>query len=198
MQGSVVPGTPVHNLFPPRVNLPSRNDPLTGYEPNRPRNPRGQHPYGAASPAAPLRLPGISMEWVPFYSSLIWIDGRIHLQMGQEEDTAARRIYEVNQYHLREKRDSALRREFGEIQFEEELSLQAQQQLNHWEQEEAAAVTANASRREQLCSGSNVETADGGGRGYPTPSAFTTKPHTGRALLPGNCATGKLGFTLKS
>ena len=62
--------------------------------------------------------------------------------MGQEEATAAKRIYEVNQYHLHEERESALRRELGEIQFGEELSLHAQQQLNHWEQEEAAAVTA--------------------------------------------------------
>ena len=62
--------------------------------------------------------------------------------MGQEEATAARRLYEVNQYHLHEERESALRRELGEIQFEEELSLQAQQHINHWEQEEAAAFTA--------------------------------------------------------
>ena len=101
MQGFLVLGTPVLQLFPPRVNQPPRNDLLTGYEPNRPRSPRGQHnPYGAASTAAPLRPPGMSMDRVPFYSSLLWIDERIHLQMGQEEATAARRIYEVNQYHL--------------------------------------------------------------------------------------------------
>ena len=46
MRGSLVPGTPVHQLFPPRA----RADPLTGYEPNRPRSPRGQNnPYRAAS-----------------------------------------------------------------------------------------------------------------------------------------------------
>ena len=68
--------------------------------------------------------------------------------MGQEEATAARRLYEVNQYHLHEERESALRRELGGIQFEEELSLQAQQHLNHWEQEEAAAFTARVQAAE--------------------------------------------------
>ena len=29
MSGTIVPGTPVHGLFPPRVNLPQRVDPLT-------------------------------------------------------------------------------------------------------------------------------------------------------------------------
>ena len=104
---SLVPGTPVHVLFPPRA----RSDPLTGYEPNRPRSPRGQpNPYRAASPAAPLRPPGIPMDRVPFYSSLVFLDERIHLQVGQEEETAARRLYEVNQYHLYEERESLLRR----------------------------------------------------------------------------------------
>ena len=145
MRGSLVPGTPVHALFPPSVN----NDPLTGSEPNGPRSPKGQNnPYGAASPAAPLCPRGIPMDRVPFYSSLIWIDERIHLQMDQEEATAARRIYEVNQYHLHEERKSALRRELGEIQFEEELSLQAQQHLSHWEQEEAATFTARTQAAE--------------------------------------------------
>ena len=61
----------------------------------------------------------------PFYSSLIYLDERIHRQVGQEEETAARRLYEVNQYQLYEERESALRRELEEIQFEEEISLQA-------------------------------------------------------------------------
>ena len=89
-------------------------DPLTGYEPNRPRSPRGQNnPYRAASPAAPVRPPGIPGDRVPFYSSLIYLDERIHRQVGQEEETAARRLYEVNQYHLYEERESALRRRTG-------------------------------------------------------------------------------------
>ena len=112
MRGSLVPGTPVHQLFPPRV----RQDPLTGYEPNRPRSPRGQNnPYRAASPAAPLHPPGIPMDRVPFYSSFVFLDERIHLQVGQEEEIAARRLYEVNQFHLHEERESALRRELEEI-----------------------------------------------------------------------------------
>ena len=142
---SLVPGTPVHLLFPPRA----RSDPLTGYEPNRPRSPRGQpNPYRAASPAAPLRPPGIPMDRVPFYSSLVFLDERIHLQVGQEEETAARRLYEVNQYHLYEERESLLRRELEEIQFEEEISLQARQHLQHWEQEEAAAFTVRVQAAE--------------------------------------------------
>ena len=53
-----------------------------------------------------------------FYSSLVFLDERIHLQVGQEEEAAARRLYEVNQFHLHEERESALRRELEEIQFE--------------------------------------------------------------------------------
>ena len=140
MSGSVVLGTPVHNLFPPRVILPQRNDPLTGCEPNRPVLEDNTHtgPHH-------LLLLYVLLEFLwtrSHFSSHVFIDERIHLQMGQEEATAARRVYEVNQYHLHEERESVLRRELGEIQFEEELSLQTQQQLNHWEQEEAAAVTA--------------------------------------------------------
>ena len=142
---SLVPGTPVHDLIFPRA----RHDPLTGYEPNRPRNPRGQNnPYRAASPAAPLRPPGIPGDRVPFYSSFIFLDQRIHLQVGQEEETAARRLYEVNQYHLYEERESALRRELEEIQFEEEISLQARQHLQHWEQEKATAFTVRVQTAE--------------------------------------------------
>ena len=33
MSGSIVPGTPVHQLFPPRVVIPQRNDPLTSLKP---------------------------------------------------------------------------------------------------------------------------------------------------------------------
>ena len=62
--------------------------------------------------------------------------------MGQEEATAARRVYEVNKANLHEERKAALRRELREIRFEQELSLQVQQQLNHWEQEEQAAAAA--------------------------------------------------------
>ena len=48
---SLVPGTPVQQLIFPRAKA----DPSTGYEPNRPRSPRGQNnPYRAASPAAPF------------------------------------------------------------------------------------------------------------------------------------------------
>ena len=70
--------------------------------------------------------------------------------MGQEEETAARRLYEVNQYHLYEERENLffLRRELEEIQFEEEISLQARQHLQHWEQEEAAAFTVRVQAAE--------------------------------------------------
>ena len=142
---SLVPGTPVRQLIFPRAKA----DSLTGYEPNRPRSPRGQNnPYRAASPAAPIRPPGIPGDRVPFCSSLIYLDERIHRQVGQEEETAAKRLYEVNQYHLYEERESALRRELEEIQFEEEISLQARQHLQHWEQEEAAAFTVRVQAAE--------------------------------------------------
>ena len=79
---SLVPGTPVQQLIFPR----GKADPLTGYEPNRPRSPRGQNnPYRAAPQAAPVRPPGIPGDRVPFYSSLIYLDERIHRQVGQEE-----------------------------------------------------------------------------------------------------------------
>ena len=101
-QFSLVPGTPVQQLIFPR----GKADPLTGYEPNRPKSPRGQNnPYRAAPQAAPIRPPGISGDRVPFYSSLIYLDERIHRQVGQEEETAARRLYEVNQYNLYEERE---------------------------------------------------------------------------------------------
>ena len=99
---SLVPGTPVHQLIFPRA----KPDPLTGYEPNRPRSPRGQNnPYRAAAQAAPLRPPGSPGDRVPVYSSLIYLDERIHRQVGQEEETAARRLYEVNQYQLTLRRE---------------------------------------------------------------------------------------------
>ena len=140
---SLVPGTPVQQLIFPRAKA----DPSTGYEPNRPRSPRGQNnPYRAAPQAAPVRPPGIPGDRVPFYSSLIYLDERIHRQVGQE--TAARRLYEVNQYNLYEERESALRRELEEIQFEEEISLQARQHMQHWEQEEAAAFTVRVQAAE--------------------------------------------------
>ena len=144
-QFSLVPGTPVQQLIFPR----GKADPLTGDEPNRPRNPRGQNnPYRAAPQAAPVRPPGIPGDRVPSYSSLIYLDERIHRQVGQEEETAARRLYEVNQYNLYEERESALRRELEEIQFEEEISLQARQHMQHWEQEEAAAFTVRVQAAE--------------------------------------------------
>ena len=142
---SLVPGTPVHQLIFPKAKA----DPLTGYEPNRPRSPRGQNnPDRAAQQAAPLRPPGIPVDRVPFYSSLIYLDERIHRQVGQEEETAARRLYEVNQYNLYEERESALRRELEEIQFEEEIFLQTRQHIQHWEHEEAAAFTARVQAAE--------------------------------------------------
>ena len=111
--------------------------------------PREQNnPYRAASPAAPLRPPGFRADRVPFYSSLIFLDERIHRQVSQEEETAARRLYEVNQYNFYEERESALRRELEEIQLEEEISLQARQYLQHWEQEEAAAFTVRVQAAE--------------------------------------------------
>ena len=144
-QFSLVSGTPVQQLIFPR----GKADPLTGYEPNRPRSPRGQNnPYRAAPQAAPIRPPGIPGDRAPFYSSLIYLDERIHRQVGQEEETAARRLYEVNQCNLYEERESALRRELEEIQFEEEISLQARQHMQHWEQEEAAAFTVRVQAAE--------------------------------------------------
>ena len=145
-QFSLVPGTPVQQLIFPR----GKANPLTGYEPNRPRSPRGQNnPYGAAQQAAPpVRPPGPPGDGVPFYSSLIYLDERIHRQVGQEEETAARRLYEVNQYHVYEERESRLRAELEEIQFEEEISLQARQYIQHWEQEEAAAFTVRVQAAE--------------------------------------------------
>ena len=131
------------------MNLPQRFDLLTGYEPNRPQSPRdGQRPYGAASFAVCLRPPGLPVDRVPFYSSLVFIDEKIHLQIGQEEATAARRVYEVDQINLHWQKETALRKKIGEIQFEQELSLQAQQHLNFWEQEKAAAATTHLNAAE--------------------------------------------------
>ena len=85
---SLVPGTPVRELIFPR----GRFDPLTGYEPNRPRSPRGQNnPYRAASPAAPVRPLGIPGDRVPFYSSLVFLKGSISATLRSQPVSSLRR-----------------------------------------------------------------------------------------------------------
>ena len=127
------------------------------------------------------------------------LDERIHLQVGQEEATAARRLYEVNQYHLHEERESALRRELGEIQFEEELSLQTQQHLNHWEQEEAAAFTRKgASRREQHLLRQQRQDCWWWRKRLSNTISIYAKASHRQSTLTGQLCNMKPGFTLKS
>ena len=66
---------------------------------------------------------------------------------------AARRLtFELNQGQLYAEREAALRQEVREMQFEHDLSLQASQQLSHWEQNEAAAYQARLNLVENQCS----------------------------------------------
>ena len=57
----------------------------------------------------PLLYVLLAFRWTKSRFTLVFLDERIHLQVGQEEATAARRLYKVNQYHLHEERESALR-----------------------------------------------------------------------------------------
>ena len=44
----------------------------------------------------------------PFNLPLVFIDETIHVQMGQEEASGARRVYEVNQIHFHMKKKKPL------------------------------------------------------------------------------------------
>ena len=88
---------------------------------------------------------------VPF-ASLLLIDERINVQRDHEEAQARRLTFELNQGQLYAEREAALRQEVREMQFEHDLSLQASQHLNHWEQGEAAAYQARLNLVENQCS----------------------------------------------
>ena len=128
MESTLIPGAPVGQRF-------MRPRP---YGPQQVMNPRSQVgcPYGgAALPNTPPTPPGFVAPRVPF-ASLLLIDGGINLQRDQKEASARRLTYEINQGQLYAERGAALRQEVREMQFEHDLSLQASQHLNHWEQNE--------------------------------------------------------------
>ena len=143
---NLVPGTPVGQLFlrpPPRP-----------YGPQQVMNPRASCgcPYGgAALPGTPPTPPGFAAPRAPF-ASLLLIDERIGLQRDIEETQARRLTLEINKGQLYAEREAALRQEVREMQFEHDLSLQASQQLNHWEQNEAVAYQARLNLVENQCS----------------------------------------------
>ena len=102
MSGSSVPGTPVSQRFPPRVNPSQKADPLTGSY----MSPTDPETQGANNIPTRLLLqlllrfpPGLQAHRAPLYASLLRIDETIHLQMCREKATAARRIFIVNQSH---------------------------------------------------------------------------------------------------
>ena len=142
MESSLVPGTPVGQLF-------GRANP---YGPQQVMSPRasGGCPYGNLPPTPPTP-PGLP-RGVLFAPSLLLIDERLHVQRGQEEASASRLTFELNQSQFYQEREAALQQELREINFEEHFSLQAQQQLNQWEQEEAAAYQARLQAAESRCS----------------------------------------------
>ena len=149
---NLVPGTPVAQLFqrpPPRPRV---------YGPQQVMSPRAKSgcPYGGAAlpatpPTPPVPPPGFAVPQVPF-ASLLLIDERINVQRNHEEAQARRLTFEINQGQLYAEREAALRQEVREMQFEHDLSLQAAQQLNHWEQGEAAAYQARLNLAENHCS----------------------------------------------
>ena len=110
----------------------------------------GGCPYGNL-PSTPPTPPGLP-RGVLFAPSLLLIDERLHVQRGQEEASASRLTFELNQSQFYQEREAALQQELREINFEEHFSLQAQQQLNQWEQEEAAAYQARLQPVESRCS----------------------------------------------
>ena len=149
---NLVPGTPVAQLFqrpPPRPRV---------YGPQQVMNPRASCgcPYGgsalpATPPTPPVPPPGFAAPRVPF-ASLLLIDERVNVQRDHEETQARGLTFEINQGQLYAEREAALRQEVREMQFEHDLSLQASQHLNHWEQGEVAAYQACLNLVENQCS----------------------------------------------
>ena len=143
MEASLVPGTLVGHLCP-------------GANPYGPRQvmsrrASGSCPYGGNLPSTPPTPPGLP-RGVLFRPSLLLIDERIHVQRGQEETSASRLTFELNQSQFYQEREAALQQELREIDFEDHFSLQAQQQLHQWEQEEAAAYQTRLQAAESRCS----------------------------------------------
>ena len=131
------------------------------------------------SPAAPLlssRPPWIrSGDRVPFDSSLIFLDERIHLQVGQEEETlpgdsestTTISMRRGNRFYVENWRRSNLRRR---------SLYKPGSTCNIGAGRSGCIYCWSASRREQHSSSSNTQAADDGGRGHPTSSASMTKP----------------------
>ena len=143
MEASLVPGTPLGHLFPG----------ANPYGPRQVMSPRasGSCPYGGDLPSTPPTPRGLP-RGILVRPSLLLIDERIHVQRGQEEASASRPTFELNQSQLYQEREAALRQELGKINFEEHFSLQTQQQLNQWEQKEAAAYQTRLEAAESQCS----------------------------------------------
>ena len=137
-----MPGTPVGQLF----------QGANPYGPRQVMNPKASSscPYGNL-PCTPPNPPGLP-RGVLFRPALLLIDERLNVQRGQEEASASRLTFELNQSQFYQEREAALQQELRELNFEEHLSLQAQQQLNQWEQEEAAAYQARLQAAESRCS----------------------------------------------
>ena len=83
---------------------------------------------------------------------ILLINERINIQRDLEETQARRLTFEINQGQLYAEREAALRQKIKEMQFEHDLSLQASQQLNHREQNEAAAYQVHLNLVENQCS----------------------------------------------
>ena len=145
----LVYGTLIGSRHTCRSLIPGANP----YGPRQVMNPRtsGSCPYGGNLPSTPPTPPGLP-RGVLFRPSLFLIDERIHVQRGQEEASASRLTFELNQSQLYQEREAALQQELREINFEEHFSLHTQQQLNQWEQEEAAAYQIHLQAAESRCS----------------------------------------------
>ena len=63
-----------------------------------------------------------------------------------------RLIFKLNQTRFYAERKTVLRQEIKEMHFEHDLSSQASQQFNHWEQTEVAAHQARLNLVENECS----------------------------------------------
>ena len=85
-------------------------------------------------------------------ASFAFVDQRINLQRDAEDSSAQRVLFEANLVFEASQREETLHRELQEVRFAEAYSLQAQQELQHWEQHERATLEARLRTAElRLC-----------------------------------------------
>ena len=136
------PGTPVGDHFPTRrhMNLPPG--------------------FGLRQVVSPTQnlLPALR-------ASFAFVDQRMYVQRDAEEASAAQCVmFEANLVLEASQREEALHRELQQVRFAEACSVQAQEELPYWEQQERATLqaclrTAELRRYQEAAQQRNVEIA---------------------------------------